>query len=163
LTTSDGPSKAIGGDSGPEVSVPVVAEIATLRKRRVDTGRGVRITKSVIEREEIIGEPLERDELLVERVVINQVVDSDSLPQVREEGDVTIVPVFEEIVVTEKRTVLKEELRITRVRREVIEPQRVVLRREEVAVEDFDEARTSPASAPGRSTEPTAGDPAGDT
>ena len=35
---------------------------------------------------------------------------------------------------------LKEEVRITRVRREVHKPQRVVLRSEQVSVERFDEA-----------------------
>lgn len=50
-----------------------------------------------------------------------------------------VVPVLEEIMVVEKRTILKEELRITSTRREVREPQRVVLRKEEVSVEHFDE------------------------
>ena len=143
--------------------MPVVAEIATLRKRSVDTGRGVRITKSVIEREEIVDEPLEHDELRVERVAVNQVVDPENLPSVRQEGDVTIVPVLEEIIVIEKRTLLKEELRITRVRREVHEPQRVVLRSEIVSAEKFHEDRASPGPASGRAAEPTASDPAGET
>jgi len=143
--------------------VPVVAEVATLRKERIDTGRGVRINKTIIEREEVVDEPLEHDELLVERVEINQVVNLETLPSVRQEGDVTIVPVLEEILVTEKRTLLKEELRITRVRRQVHEPQRVVLRSEVVEAEPFDEGRASSGPAPERPAEPTAGDPAGDT
>jgi uncharacterized protein (TIGR02271 family) len=140
-----------------------VAEVATLRKERIDTGRGVRINKTIIEREEVVDEPLEHDELLVERVEINQVVNLETLPSVRQEGDVTIVPVLEEILVTEKRTLLKEELRITRVRRQVHEPQRVVLRSEVVEAEPFDEGRASSGPAPERPAEPTAGDPAGDT
>jgi len=143
--------------------VPVVAEVATLRKERIDTGRGVRINKTIIEREEVVDEPLEHDELLVERVEINQVVNLETLPSVRQEGDVTIGPVLEEILVTEKRTLLKEELRITRVRRQVHEPQRVVLRSEVVEAEPFDEGRASSGPAPERPAEPTAGDPAGDT
>lgn len=143
--------------------MPVVAEVATLRKERIDTGRGVRINKTIIEREEVVDEPLEHDELLVERVEINQVVNLETLPSVRQEGDVTIVPVLEEILVTEKRTLLKEELRITRVRRQVHEPQRVVLRSEVVEAEPFDEGRASSGPAPERPAEPTAGDPAGDT
>jgi stress response protein YsnF len=38
-------------------------------KREVETEIGVRITKSVSEREEIIDEPLTKDEVVVERVV----------------------------------------------------------------------------------------------
>jgi hypothetical protein len=85
------------------------------------------------------------------------------LPSVRQEGDVTIVPVLTEIIVTEKRTVLKEELRITRVRRQSKEPQRVVLRSEKVSAEKFDENQASAGPEPARPTEPTAGDSAGHT
>lgn len=35
-------------------------------------------------------------------------------PEIRTEGDVTIVPVLEEVLVVEKRLVLKEELHIRR-------------------------------------------------
>ena len=38
----------------------------------------------------------------------------ESAPQIRTEGDVTIVPVLEEVLVVEKRLVLKEELHIRR-------------------------------------------------
>jgi stress response protein YsnF len=141
----------------------VVAESATLRKRKVDSGRGVRITKTVTEREQIVDERLEQDELLVERVTVNQVVDSENLPTVRQEGDVTIVPVLEEIVVIEKRTLLKEELRITRLRREINKPQRVMLRSEEVTAEKFDENGAGAEPAPTRPTESTAGKSAGET
>jgi uncharacterized protein (TIGR02271 family) len=139
-----------------------VAEIATVEKRKIDTGRGVRITKRVIEREEIVDEPLEHEELVVERVAINQIVDAKDLPSVRQEGDVTIIPVLEETIVIEKRILLREEMRVRRVRREVHEPQRVVLRGETVTTEDFDENRTTPGPTPGRPAEPTAGEPAGD-
>jgi len=152
------------GDGGTEmdVAIPVATEVATVRKRRIGTGKGVRITKTVTEREEIVDEPLEHDELLIERVAVNRVVEPDNLPAVRQEGDVTIVPVLEEIIVTEKRTVLKEELRITRVRREVREPQRISLRSEKFTTEEFDEDRRSLTPASGRSAEQTAGDLAGD-
>ena len=40
--------------TGVAAAIPVVAESATVGKRRVDTGRGVRITKTVTEREEVI-------------------------------------------------------------------------------------------------------------
>ena len=44
-------------------------------------------------------------------------------------------PEIEEVLVVEKRLVLKEEVRVTRKRRQVRNPQRVTLRREEVVVE----------------------------
>jgi uncharacterized protein (TIGR02271 family) len=159
-SSTNGPSDS----GGPEVDVvlPVVREVATVGKRRIDTGRGVRVTKTVLEHQEIVDEPLERDELVVERVVIDRVVDSGQLPSARQEGDVTIVPVLEEVIVTQKRIILKEELRITRVRRTVRDPQRVSLRREKVTAEEFDEDHASRKPAPGAPAEPAAGDHAGD-
>lgn len=141
------------------MAIPVIAETATVRTRRIDTGRGVRVSKTVTEREEVIDEPLEHDELVIERVVLNRVVDSYNPPKTRQEGDVTVIPVLEEIIVAEKRTVLKEEVRITRVRRQVREPQRVSLRSEKVITEEFDESRRSRAPAVCNTAEPTAGDP----
>ena len=51
---------------------------------------------------------------VVERVPVDQFV--DEAPQVRTEGDVTIIPVLEERYVLEKRLVLVEELHIRRER-----------------------------------------------
>ena len=74
-----------------------------------------------------------------ERVSVNRVVDAANIPGIRQEGSTIIVPVLEEILVVEKRTFVKEELRITSTRREVREPEKFVLRSEEVSVERFDE------------------------
>jgi len=63
---------------------------------------------------------------------VNRVV--SVAPEVRHEGDVMIVPVLEEVLVVEKRLMLREELRITRRKDEAREPQRVTLRTEQVEV-----------------------------
>lgn len=114
-------------------------EELTIGKRVVKSGQGVRITKSVTQREQVVNELLARDDVVVERVRVDQVVDAAKLPGVRQEGDTMIVPVLEEVLFVEKRVVLKEEVRITSRRREVREPQRVVLRSERVSVEPLDE------------------------
>ncbi|MFD1693079.1 DUF2382 domain-containing protein [Azotobacter chroococcum] len=57
------------------------------------------------------------------------------IPQVRQEGDVTVIPVLEEVLVVEKRLVLKEELRVRRVVHEEPHSVPVTLRREQVTVE----------------------------
>ena len=133
------------------LSMPVMEERAQVSKRKVDTGRGVRIRKTVSEREQLIDEPLQHDELAVERVAVGQIVE-DEPPQMRYEGETLVVPVLEEVLVVQKRLVLKEEIRITRHRHEVHEPQRVSLRAEHVEVERFDErAQLMPAqNDPGR-------------
>ncbi|MGK3992451.1 YsnF/AvaK domain-containing protein [Sorangium sp. So ce1024] len=116
-----------------ELIVPVVAQEIEVTKRTIESGR-VRITKQVHERVEAVAEPLERERVFVERVAIDQVVTEP--PATRQEGDTLIVPVVEEVLVIEKRLVLKEELHITRVRSvEVSPPEHVTLRSEDVRVE----------------------------
>ncbi len=125
-----------------ELIVPVVAQELEVQKRTVESGR-VRITKQVHERVETVEEPLVSERVVVERVAVNQVVAEP--PATRQEGDTLIVPVVEEVLFVEKRLVLKEELRITRVRAvEMSPPERVTLRSEAVRVE-----RVSPRECDG--------------
>ena len=114
------------------IVMPVVAETLDVQKRRVDTG-GVRIKKIVHEREELVDEPLIREEVQVKRVPINRVVD-EPVP-VRHVGNTVIVSVLEELLVVEKRLMLKEELHITKGQVETYKPQRVTLRSEEAIIE----------------------------
>jgi uncharacterized protein (TIGR02271 family) len=71
--------------------------------------------------------------VIVERVPVGRVV--EAAPQVRSEGDTMVVPVLEEVLVVEKRLMLKEEVRITLRRVAETSQQRVTLRSEEVVVE----------------------------
>jgi uncharacterized protein (TIGR02271 family) len=115
--------------------IPVVEEILDVRQRRVETGR-VRITKIVHEREEEVKAPRVREEITIERVTLNRMVDAPI--STRQEGDTFIIPLLEEVVVVEKRLMVKEELRITKRRIEEQASQQVMLRREEVVVERLD-------------------------
>jgi uncharacterized protein (TIGR02271 family) len=129
---------AAGGQTPAAVVVPVVEEELRVGKRVVETGR-VRVTKTVHEHEEVVDEPLMREEYDVERVPIDEFVDGPVGP--RREGETLIVPVLEEVLVVEKRLVVREELRITRKRTEERKPQRVKLLSEEVSVERAEAAR----------------------
>ena len=117
--------------------IPVVEETLEVRRERVETGR-VRISKSVESREEVVDQPLNRETLRVEHVPINQVI-SGEIPTIREEGNVTVIPILEERVVTRTELVLVEEVRVHREHSEYRDPQRVTLRKEVVAVERFGE------------------------
>ena len=130
------------------VVVPVVAERLEVEKRKVESG-GVRIRKVVREREEIVDEPLIREEVQVKRVPVNRIVDGP-IP-VRHVGNTMIVSLLEEVLVVEKRLMLKEELHITKGEVETYKPQRVVLRSEEANVERVDgpEERGAGASEEG--------------
>jgi stress response protein YsnF len=61
---------------------------------------------------EVASAILEEQQVTVMRVPVNRLV--TEVPHVRTEGEVTIIPVVEEIMVVEKRLVLKEELHIRR-------------------------------------------------
>jgi uncharacterized protein (TIGR02271 family) len=112
--------------------LPVIAEELAVEKRVVETGK-VRITKVVHEREAVVDEPLLREEVEVERVPIERVVDGP-IP-VRYENDTVIVSILEEVLVVQKRLMLKEELHIRKRNVEAHQPQQVTLRHEEARIE----------------------------
>jgi uncharacterized protein (TIGR02271 family) len=124
--------RAAGGRGDGAVVVPVVAEQLEVQKRKVEGG-GVRIRKTVSEREEVVDEPLMREEVQVKRVPVNKVVDGP-VP-VRHVGDTMIVSLLEEVLVVEKKLMVKEELHIKKEQVESYRPQRVTLRTEEAVVE----------------------------
>lgn len=132
----------VGTDTGREPHViPVIREELQVSKRVVDTGRGIRVHQHIVEREEVVDEPLYEDAWETTRVPIGKVVSADALPMPRQDGDTFIVPVLEEVLVVEKRLRLKEELHITRHKREIHAPQTVVLKSLQVHIERFEEKR----------------------
>lgn len=119
-------------DSGGTLVVPVLVEEPVVQKRVVETGK-VRITQRVHERETLVDEPLFLEEVEVTRVPIQRVVDGP-IP-LRDENGTIIISVLEEVLVVEKRLMLKEELHIRKHRAETHQPQHVTLRSAEVDVE----------------------------
>ena len=113
-------------------AIPLVEERVQVDKRQVETGR-LRVRVTVGEREEPIPVQLYHDEVEVRRVPRN--VPLSSLPSVRIEGNVTVIPVVEEVAVIEKRLALVEEIHVRR--RTVTETETipVLLRAEEAEVE----------------------------
>ena len=120
-------------------TIPVVEERLQLDTRLTDTGRGVRIHKSVIETPHTVDQPLLRDELQVQRFPQDRVLEPGQVPQTRYEGDTLVIPVVEEVLVLQKQLRLTEEIRITRVRTPVMSTQTVMLKTERVELERFDQ------------------------
>jgi len=116
------------------IVVPVVREEVRVGTRAVEGG-GVRVHKRVEEREEVVEQPVFREDVSVERIAIGRPID-EAIGS-RQEGDTLIVPVLEEMLVVEKRLVLKEEIRITKRRVEEIERASVILREEHVDIEQI--------------------------
>ena len=114
--------------------VPVIEESLVVDKRVVDQG-GYRIVKSVDVREEVVDEPLVAHTVDVERRIIGRLLPSMEVPASRQEGNTWIVSVVEEVLVTEKRLMLKEELHIRRTESVTRHPQTFSLRSENVAIE----------------------------
>ncbi|PAX08078.1 DUF2382 domain-containing protein [Sphingomonas lenta] len=93
--------------------IPLVQEDIIISKRQLETGR-VRVRTEVQWHTEHARADLFRDHVEVERVPVGREV--ESVPPVREDGDTVVIPVVEEVLVVEKRLVLKEEVRLKRVR-----------------------------------------------
>jgi uncharacterized protein (TIGR02271 family) len=129
-------TNVVGQTANPQVDneplvIPVIQEQVVFDKQVVETGQ-VRITKRIIEHEELVDVPLMREEISVERVPVNQFV--EAMPSPRQEGDIMIIPVVQEQVFYQKRLLLVEELRV---RKQVLEdhkPQQITLLKEEVEV-----------------------------
>ncbi len=92
-----------------DLVIPIVEERAVVSKQEVTTGQ-VRVSTRTEQRVVHVDDTIRKTVVDIQHVPINQFVEAE--PQSREEGDVLIIPVVEEVLV--KRLLLKEELRITR-------------------------------------------------
>lgn len=123
--------------SGESSIVPLIEESLVVEKRVVDQG-GYRINKSVEIREEVVNEPLTTHTVHIERRAIGRLLPSMESPTARQEGDTLIVSVVEEVLVTEKRLMLKEELHITRSHAVTHHSETFLLRSENVTIEHLE-------------------------
>lgn len=100
-------------EAGEALTVKLAREEATITTRDVVTGR-VRVSTVTDFVEEVLQQELRGVRAEVVRKPIDRTLDrGEAPPGPRTEGNVTIIPVFEEVAVTEIRLLLKEELHIT--------------------------------------------------
>lgn len=118
---------------GDRLTVPVHEEVLVPTTRPIELGE-VRVHKRVEEVPTEVVADVQRDDVHVERVPVGRPI--DAVPAARNEGETIVIPVVEEVLVTEKRLVLKEEIRITRRRVTERVPVRGTVRREVVEVEE---------------------------
>ena len=126
--------------------IPLIEEELHLDKRSSVTGK-VRVRTETEAVEEIARATLDGENVEVTRVPVGREV--NTAPAVRTEGDVVIVPVLEEILVVEKRLVLKEELHIRRQATQETVAVPVTLRKQRGVVE-----RLSPEGQPRNEEDP---------
>ena len=115
-------------------SLNVWKEDINVDKKVVENGK-VYINKKVHKEDETVEVPVAHEEVEVTRVAVNQYV--DEAPQVRSEGDTTIIPVIKEVLVVEKKLMLVEEVHVTRHVVEKTEERTMPVRKEEVEVERY--------------------------
>lgn len=128
LETNDLESPA---DPSPGTVIPLFEEALSVARQVVATSR-VQVSRVTHSHEELVDELLERERVEVERVAIDKPI--DRMPSVREEGDCLIFPVVEEVLKIERVLVLKEEVRIRRVKGTERYQERVTLRKQEAVV-----------------------------
>ena len=124
-----------------EERIPLVEEQLHVSTRAVETGR-VRVRTVVDEHVENARADRFRDAVQVDRVPIDREV--TTVPIVREEGDTLIFPVVEEVLVIEKRLILREEVRLTRTRSAEAFEQPVTVRSTRAVVDRLSPANNDP-------------------
>lgn len=142
----------VGEDLGDDPELVRRASTETFQEIREDlkvskilreTGR-VRVTVKTSATNETVTQPVWRDAVNVRRVDVGEVV--TEVEDVRTEDDVTVIPVYEEVLVVERRLMLRERLYVT-VRREVTEAsETVALRKQTVEVERLPAADSLPGA-----------------
>jgi uncharacterized protein (TIGR02271 family) len=126
------PEDPVPSDDKQSVVIPVAREEASVSREVVETGV-VSVRKVVRERVEVIDEPILHDEVDIDYVIINREVAAPEPP--REEGDVLVIPVYEEVVTVRRQWILKEEVRLRRREVQTRHREEVVLREEQAQVE----------------------------
>lgn len=111
--------------------IPLIEERLNIGVRRVETGT-VQISKKVISQDVMQEVPVTQEEVLIEHFPLNQYV--QVAPEVRYEGDTTIIPVIKEVLVVEKRLMLVEELHITKRQVTTTTTVKESLRKEEIEI-----------------------------
>ena len=118
-------------DKAGETVIPLLAEEIAVSKQVVETGR-VQVARVTHEREQLIDELLTHETVEIDRTPIGRQV--NAMPAIREEGDTVVIPIIEEVLVIERRLLLKEEVRVRRVRSTERHQKSVTLRHHEAVV-----------------------------
>ena len=118
-------------DSVDNPKVFLAAEELSVGKETVETGR-LRVSTQTRTREALIDENLLREHAEVETIPVGRQI--FEMPTVRQEGDTIIIPIVEEVLHTERRLILKEEVKITKRRKTEQFHDRVTLRYQEAEI-----------------------------
>lgn len=135
--------------------LPVAEEVLHVEKRQIEAGR-VRVSVTTEAEERLVREVLRTERVDVERVPVGREIAADEeAPAIHRDADgVLVVPILEEVLVIEKRLVLREELRLRRVASEEPVEHACVVRRQHVQVERLEPGSTAAGSGTETHTTP---------
>lgn len=94
--------------------IPIIEETVSVTSRKVVTGR-VRIATRTESVDQVLPANLSSQDVEVARVPMDRRI--ETMPEVRVEGDLTIIPVVEERLVVTRELYLREEVHVRRVER----------------------------------------------
>jgi uncharacterized protein (TIGR02271 family) len=117
---------------GKNDKINVIEEQIEVNKQVIEKGK-VTVSKKVLEEDEKVDITVAREEVQVHKVPVNEYV--ESVPEIRSEGNTTIIPVIKEVAVVVKKLLLVEEIHVTKTVVETQEEKTVPLRKEEVKIE----------------------------
>jgi stress response protein YsnF len=121
----------LAGETNDSATLRLAAEELSVAKATTETGR-VRVSTHTHEREVPVDENLVSETTEIETIPVGLRI--HAVPEVRHEGDITIIPVVEEVLFLERRLMLKEEVRIRRVRTTERFQEKVTLRYQEAVI-----------------------------
>jgi stress response protein YsnF len=105
--SSEQPSRG----STDDLKLTLITEELSVEKETVETGR-FGVSKQTHMREVVVDEALLRESAEIETIPIGRRI--FEMPSVRRDGDTVVVLIVEQILHTERRLILKEEIQITR-------------------------------------------------
>ena len=130
-------------DDARETVTTLVEEEVAVSKHVVPTRR-IQISRLTRQHEQLVDELLTREHVEIERIPIGKPV--DVMPSVREEQDSIVIPVVDEILTIERQLILREEVRIRRVKSTERYQERVILHTQEAVIRRWPvDAITAPA------------------
>jgi uncharacterized protein (TIGR02271 family) len=119
--------------------IPVIEEQLHISKELLEVGKVI-ISKKIIEEQVDTEMKVFHDDVTVETKVIGEYIEG-KLPEIRTQGETTIIPVIKEVIV--KRLILVEEIHITKRQKETLVPIHEVLRKEEITISRNDSLSTT--------------------
>ncbi|MGN6531132.1 MAG: YsnF/AvaK domain-containing protein [Ginsengibacter sp.] len=113
--------------------IPVIEEVLNVDKKVVETGK-LHIRKEVAKEEQQIEIAIINESYEVKKVPVKNLI-FDKPPSIRDEGNVTIIPVIKEVAEIKIRYEVSEEIHVIKNKTVTPHSEKVTLKKEKVIIE----------------------------